>query len=146
MADMVPVDMCINLMCVLGWKAATQPPSSPPPVYNCTSGATNPITWGELEKLTVPIIYDYPFETMFWHPGGSSKENWYIHRFCQVLYTNARIPYKSLYFGSLYSIPRHKNAGHNKAIHGQPCNVNTHANIPALFLTMLCLWLYVHMY
>jgi len=85
-ADMVPVDMCINLMCVLGWKAATQPPSSPPPVYNCTSGATNPVTWGEVEKLMLPIIYNYPFETMFWHPGGSSKENWYSHRFCQLLF------------------------------------------------------------
>ena len=81
---MVPVDMCINLMCVLGWKTATQPPISPPPVYNCTSGTTNPVTWGQVEKLMLPIVRAYPFENVFWYPGGSSKENWYSHRLCQV--------------------------------------------------------------
>ena len=37
-----------------------------------------------------------------------------------------------------------KNAGHEMAIVGEPCNVDAHAIIPALFITMpmLC----VHMY
>ena len=31
-----------------------------------------------------------------------------------------------------------KNAGHEMAIVGKPCNVDAHAKIPALFITMLC--------
>ena len=30
-----------------------------------------------------------------------------------------------------------KNAGQNMAIVGEPCNVDAHANIPALFITEL---------
>ena len=41
---------------------------------------------------------------------------------------------------------RGKNANHEMALVGEPCNVNSHANIPALFKTMLCPWLCVHMY
>ena len=32
----------------------------------------------------------------------------------------------------------YKNAGHEMAIVGEPCNVFAHAKIPALFITMLC--------
>ena len=31
-----------------------------------------------------------------------------------------------------------KNAGHEMAIVGEPCNVDAHAKIPALFITMFC--------
>ena len=31
-----------------------------------------------------------------------------------------------------------KNAGHEMAKVGEPCNVAAHAKIPALFITMLC--------
>ena len=40
----------------------------------------------------------------------------------------------------------HKNAGHNLAIVGEPCNVDAHANNPGLFMTMLCPWLRAHLY
>ena len=39
-----------------------------------------------------------------------------------------------------------KNSGHDMAIVGEPCNVNSHANIPALFMTILCLCLGVQIY
>ena len=31
-----------------------------------------------------------------------------------------------------------KNAGHDMAIVGEPCNADAHAKIPALFMSMLC--------
>ena len=43
-------------------------------------------------------------------------------------------------------LEKRKNAGQNMAIVGEPCNVDAYANIPALFLTMLCQRLCVHMY
>ena len=54
------------------------------PVYNCTSGAVNPITWGWVESNALPIILRNPFEGIFWYPGGSYKENYYINRLFQV--------------------------------------------------------------
>ena len=39
-----------------------------------------------------------------------------------------------------------KKAGHNMAIVGEPRNVDAPANIPDLFMTMLCTRLCVHMY
>ena len=39
-----------------------------------------------------------------------------------------------------------KNAGHNMAIVGEPCNADAHAKITALFMSMLCPRLCVHMY
>ena len=54
---MVPVDVCINLMCVLAWKVATSPaPDTQPPVYNCTSGGVNPLTRGQWEDEGLDIM------------------------------------------------------------------------------------------
>ena len=39
-----------------------------------------------------------------------------------------------------------KNAGHDMAIVGEPCNAAAHAKIPALFMSILCPRLCVHMY
>ena len=36
-----------------------------------------------------------------------------------------------------------ENAGHKMAIVREVCNVNDHANIPVLFMTILCPWLCV---
>lgn len=84
-ADMVPVDVCINLMCVLAWKAATTPGSGKaPPVYNFTSGGVNPLTWGRVETEGLPILLRNPYEGVFWYPGGSYKENYYVNRFFQL--------------------------------------------------------------
>ena len=82
---MVPVDVCINLMCVLAWKVATSPaPDTQPPVYNCTSGGVNPLTWGQWEDEGLDIVAKYPFEGVLWYPGGSFKENHYVNRLAQV--------------------------------------------------------------
>jgi len=84
-ADMIPVDVCINLMVLLGWEVATQVSDSIE-VYNCTSSAHNPITWGEFESFGRRIIDKYPYESVFWYPGGSYKENWYYNRFCELAF------------------------------------------------------------
>ena len=82
-ADIVPVDLCINLMCVLAWKTASSTPSSIP-VYNCTSGAVNTLTWGLVEREGLKIIRNNPYSGVLWYPGGSFKENYYANRVCQV--------------------------------------------------------------
>jgi len=83
-ADWVPVDVPINLSIVAAWKISTVPQNAIP-VYNCTSGATNPITWGQLETLGLDAIRKYPMENMLWYPGGSYKESAVYNKICQIL-------------------------------------------------------------
>ena len=85
-ADIVPVDLCINLMCVLAWKTATTSTTSSIPVYNCTSGAVNTLTWGLVEREGLKIIRNNPYSGVLWYPGGSFKENYYANRFCQLMF------------------------------------------------------------
>lgn len=69
-ADLIPVDVTINVMIVAAWKIAKRLPPmmnvtynkitrSLPPIYQVTSGSVNPITWGilvEASKITPYMI------------------------------------------------------------------------------------------
>jgi len=83
-ADFIPVDIPINLAICVAWKIANQP-SNMIPVYNCTSSAVNPITWGQLLKLGFDAVYKYPMENCVWYPGGSYQEYWLANYIMQVL-------------------------------------------------------------
>ncbi|KAI9556289.1 hypothetical protein GHT06_018863 [Daphnia sinensis] len=51
-ADLVPVDIAINLMIAAAWHRGTSDKSSETiVVYNCSSGALNPITWDEFRQI-----------------------------------------------------------------------------------------------
>ena len=82
-ADLVPVDIPINLAIAAAWKIASQPYNSIP-VYNCTSGSINPIRWGQLETMGMAAIRKYPMENVLWYPGGSYKESALLNTICQV--------------------------------------------------------------
>ncbi|NWI95773.1 FACR1 reductase, partial [Pitta sordida] len=49
-ADMIPVDVAINLTLAAGWYTAVHRPKNLL-VYNCTTGGVNPFFWGEMELL-----------------------------------------------------------------------------------------------
>jgi len=85
-ADMVPVDSCINLMCAMAWFVAKTRDNAKKeiPVFNCTSGEVNKLTWGFVEKEGLGILLRNPYEGVFWYPGGSYKENYYVNRFFQL--------------------------------------------------------------
>ena len=101
-ADLVPVDMPINLGIYFGvpagnsslhnlfcaalcaaWSAACRPSNSVQ-VYNCTSGCTNPVRWGDFELLGIEKLRKFPMENIVWYPGGSFKENRHVNKFFQV--------------------------------------------------------------
>ena len=82
-ADLVPVDIPINLAIAAAWKIASQPYNSIP-VYNCTSGSINPIRWGQLETMGMAAIRKFPMENVLWYPGGSYKESALHNTICQV--------------------------------------------------------------
>ncbi|KAL8194485.1 UNVERIFIED_CONTAM: Fatty acyl-CoA reductase 2 [Gekko kuhli] len=52
-ADIIPVDVAINLILAAGWYTAVHRPKSML-VYNCTTGGINPFCWGEMGKCLGP--------------------------------------------------------------------------------------------
>uniref|UniRef100_A0A8D2JJ18 Fatty acyl-CoA reductase n=1 Tax=Varanus komodoensis TaxID=61221 RepID=A0A8D2JJ18_VARKO len=53
-ADIVPVDVVINITLAAGWYTAVHRPKSML-IYNCTTGGLNPFSWGEMGKfLLIP--------------------------------------------------------------------------------------------
>jgi fatty acyl-CoA reductase len=82
-ADFVPVDICINLLVTVAWRTATKP-SNPIPVYHCTSGGTNPITWAELQPLGLKSFERFPFEAIYRYPYATHRENYWANRAAQA--------------------------------------------------------------
>ena len=70
-ADLVPVDVCINMLCCIAWQAARDGPNHPIKVYNCTSGRVNPITWGQVDTMLHSSIKKAPFSRGVWYPSRS---------------------------------------------------------------------------
>jgi len=84
-ADLVPVDIPINLLCCVAWRTATRP-SQNVDVYNCTSSSLNPLRWGEFEAWGYDSVVSYPSKQMFWYPGGSMKGSNISNRICQFVF------------------------------------------------------------
>ena len=85
------MDVAINLALAVGWKTAVQP-SNNIPVYNCTTGGVNPVTWGYFETVGMEMTRRFPMENILWYPGGSYKENKMVNTLCEVtvsLHSNA---------------------------------------------------------
>ena len=68
-ADIIPVDTVINLMCAVALKTARQHDRkagkrpAEVPVYNCNSSTDSPVTWGQIWNSFVEACYIWPSET-----------------------------------------------------------------------------------
>lgn len=82
-ADLIPVDMVINLMITVAWYTATRRPNSIR-IYNCTSGTLNSIKWGDIERITFPLLLKYPSIQVFRYPEGNFKESRFYNQLCCV--------------------------------------------------------------
>lgn len=80
-ADLIPVDLVINLMVAVAWQTATTRPKNIP-IYNCTSGTLNSIKWGDIERLVFPLLIRYPSIQVFRSPGGTFKESRLVNDLC----------------------------------------------------------------
>lgn len=58
-ADMVPVDIVINLMIAAAWRTATRK-SNNLLIYNCCTGQRNPIIWSEFVKYAMSSVRKHP--------------------------------------------------------------------------------------
>lgn len=69
-ADLVPVDMVINLMIVAASKIGTNKPKEIP-IYNCCTGLRKPITWYKFIDLCFIYMRKHPFSEITWYPDGT---------------------------------------------------------------------------
>ncbi|RXM30170.1 Fatty acyl-CoA reductase 1 [Acipenser ruthenus] len=89
-ADLIPVDIVINLTLAAGWYTAVQRPKSAL-VYNCTTGGINPFHWGEIAKLTFRECKETrlstrcdkrnPLEQAFRRPNANITSNYLINQY-----------------------------------------------------------------
>ncbi|XP_063165445.1 fatty acyl-CoA reductase 2 [Candoia aspera] len=79
-ADIIPVDLAVNLTITAGWYTAVQRPKSPL-IYNCTSGGLNPFCWGDLEIHARNTFEKNPLEKPFRVPEATLTSSSLVHQY-----------------------------------------------------------------
>ncbi|KAI4872077.1 hypothetical protein NFI96_026542, partial [Prochilodus magdalenae] len=79
-ADLIPVDVVINLTLAAGWYTAVHRPKSAV-VYNCTTGGINPFHWGEIEHHVMSTFKRNPLEQAFRRPNANITSNYLINQY-----------------------------------------------------------------
>lgn len=69
-ADVVPVDIVINLMITAAWRTASHKTNDNLLIYNCCTGQRHPITWGK--------FVNYAIEHVRKHPLGKDSYLFYV--------------------------------------------------------------------
>ncbi|KAK3909444.1 Putative fatty acyl-CoA reductase [Frankliniella fusca] len=77
-ADLIPVDKCINLLITAAWQAAKagrkvngKTSEEQVAVYNCVSGVQNPLLWGRMVDASLSALRRHPFSAALWYPDIS---------------------------------------------------------------------------
>nr|XP_049707262.1 fatty acyl-CoA reductase wat isoform X1 [Helicoverpa armigera]XP_049707263.1 fatty acyl-CoA reductase wat isoform X2 [Helicoverpa armigera]XP_049707264.1 fatty acyl-CoA reductase wat isoform X3 [Helicoverpa armigera]XP_049707265.1 fatty acyl-CoA reductase wat isoform X4 [Helicoverpa armigera] len=83
-ADMVPVDLCVNAILASAWFTAKnfkENQTSHIPIYNFVSGAQKPITWGDFIERNRKYGIDKPTTKAVWYYGLNPTNNYYLFLF-----------------------------------------------------------------
>lgn len=86
-ADLIPVDIVVNLMLTVAWEKAQKPHESSQEIvtYNCISGTINPLTWFNFVNTMTKYVWNYPSEKVFIYPAGGFKRNYLWNRLCVLM-------------------------------------------------------------
>ncbi|XP_046382377.1 putative fatty acyl-CoA reductase CG5065 [Ischnura elegans] len=87
-ADLVPVDVVINLLICTAWRTAVDRTAGIK-VYNCTSGSQNPITWKEFVDGCFTYLHKHPMGGMMWYPAGRCRSSPLADSVCRVAFHTA---------------------------------------------------------
>lgn len=68
MADLIPVDIPINLLIVTAYYRATQRPNNLV-IYNCVSGIERPVRWDELNEHLMVALRRNAMNDVVWYPN-----------------------------------------------------------------------------
>ncbi|KAJ2943391.1 hypothetical protein O0L34_g12201 [Tuta absoluta] len=83
-ADMVPVDLCVNAILASAWHTAKnykENQTSDIPIYNFVSGAQNPIKWGDFIEINRKHGINTPTTKAVWYYGLNPTNNYYMFLF-----------------------------------------------------------------
>uniref|UniRef100_A0A8D0BLD0 Fatty acyl-CoA reductase n=1 Tax=Salvator merianae TaxID=96440 RepID=A0A8D0BLD0_SALMN len=79
-ADIIPVDVAINLTLAAGWYTAVHRPKSLL-VYHCTTGGINPFCWGEMEYYAMSTYKRNPLEKAFRIPSANMTSSYLMYQY-----------------------------------------------------------------
>lgn len=65
-AELVPVDMCVNSLLASAWDVARSTYAEPP-VYNYVASPQNPITWKQYCDLSIQLGSKMPMMKSIWY-------------------------------------------------------------------------------
>ncbi|WAR03112.1 FACR1-like protein [Mya arenaria] len=79
-ADIVPVDIPVNMLITVAWYTALAKPSN---ILIChsTTGSVNPFTWGEMEDVVMNFWKKVPLDACFRRPRITLTNNGFLHEF-----------------------------------------------------------------
>lgn len=83
-ADMIPVDLCVNAILASAWYTAKnykENQTSNIPIYNFVSGVQNPITWGDFIERNRKYGINKPTTKAVWYYGLNPTNNYYMFLF-----------------------------------------------------------------
>ncbi|XP_002734152.1 fatty acyl-CoA reductase 1-like [Saccoglossus kowalevskii] len=83
-ADVVPVDIPVNVMIASAWYTAIKKPSLIP-VYNVTTGGINPFRWGEMEAVVPSLFKRYPLQNAFRRPSTSVTQGAVVQEYWNIV-------------------------------------------------------------
>ncbi|XP_038663847.1 fatty acyl-CoA reductase 1 isoform X2 [Scyliorhinus canicula] len=82
-ADLIPVDVVINMTLAAAWYSGVHRYSRPRNIliYNCTTGGTNPFHWGEVEYHVNMSFKMNPLERAMRRPNVNLRSNPILHQY-----------------------------------------------------------------
>lgn len=83
-ADLIPVDVVVNVMLAAGWYTAVNRPRNVM-IYNCTTGGINPFHWGEVEHYVTKTFKRNPLEQAFRAPNVNLTSYYLINQYWIVV-------------------------------------------------------------
>lgn len=72
-ADLVPVDLPVNMMIAIAWHRACTKTTNSLSIYHSTTGGLNPFTWGEMGES---LCHEFSVQTV-----REETQNWAVKYF-----------------------------------------------------------------
>ncbi|XP_065225972.1 putative fatty acyl-CoA reductase CG5065 [Planococcus citri] len=76
--DMIPADIVVNVLICAAWATATKK-SKDTTIYNCCTGAQNPLKWGDFISQCLVHVRRNPSERVFWYPKAHAYSNRFLY-------------------------------------------------------------------
>jgi len=83
-ADIVPVDICVNMMIAIAWHTAIKRPKNIQ-VYHCCTGHLGTLTWGKVAEYGLHHIHIHSMENAISYPHLQFTENRFRYYYLRLL-------------------------------------------------------------